>query len=201
MHPEAERLFALDEALRAEADQVLAESGIGAILEQTGYVPVGSYAMHTMTWRDLDFELYTDPDWDAHWEIGTRLAKTGWCFRLACDDESRYGDPIMCGLYWGLRVAEPGRGGFRKDDGVYWKMDLWRAPLAVFDAHAGERRRRWQALMADELRSYILAIKEAVCLMPEYRRTIASVQIYEAVLEHGIRDLQAFREWHQLSSP
>jgi hypothetical protein len=42
MHPEATRLFALDEALRAEADRMLADSGIGAILADAGYVAVGS---------------------------------------------------------------------------------------------------------------------------------------------------------------
>ena len=40
MHPDSQRLFALDEALRAEADRMLAQSGIGPILRESGYKAV-----------------------------------------------------------------------------------------------------------------------------------------------------------------
>ncbi|HUT74560.1 MAG TPA: hypothetical protein VM221_06975 [Armatimonadota bacterium] len=87
MHPDAPRLFALDGTLRAEADQMLAASGIGAILAECGYQPVGSYVMHTMTWRDLDFECPEDqPQPGVKWDLGTRLAATGWCLRLQFED-------------------------------------------------------------------------------------------------------------------
>ena len=81
MHPDASRLFALDEGLRTEADRVLADSGIGVILAEAGYVPVGSYPMRTMTWRDLDFERTEEiQDWDRYWNLGSRLARSGWCW-------------------------------------------------------------------------------------------------------------------------
>jgi len=51
--------------------------------------------------------------------------------------------------------------------------------------------------MTEERRSRVLAIKEAVCTQPEYRRSLLSVHIYEAVLEHGVREVAAFREWWQ----
>jgi hypothetical protein len=63
MHPDASRLFAGEASLRAEADAMLAASGIGAILAGAGYTAVGSYAMRTMTRRDLDFERAEEPDW------------------------------------------------------------------------------------------------------------------------------------------
>lgn len=48
---------------------MLAESGIDKILDAAGCVPVRSYAMHTVTWRDLDFERAQGmPDWERHWE-------------------------------------------------------------------------------------------------------------------------------------
>ena len=49
--------------------------------------------------------------------------------------------------------------------------------------------------MIDEARAHILAIKEAVCHSPEYRDTMLSVHVYEAVLEHGVRGIEAFRDW------
>ena len=178
---------------------MLATSGIGVILEETGYVHVGSYAMQTMTWRDLDFELYADEDWDANWEVGTRLAQTGWCLRLQCEDVSREGGR---GLYWGLRVGDPPRTfPDSKNNPEVWKLDLWRAPLAAFQAQGMERRERWAALMTEERRADILAIKEALCYGPEYRKTIVSVHIYEAVLEHGAQTLEEFQRWWEQSQP
>ena len=220
MHPDASRLFALDEGLRAEADQVLAESGIGAILNEYGYQPVGSYAMRTTTWRDLDFELPEDPPQrDIKWDFGSRLAGTGWCVRLQFEDFYRQELPeplrfrpapespavldrllCECGLYWGARVLDPAR---REPAAVgspqVWKLDMWSAPSSVFAAGA-ERREQWARLLTDEARSYVLAIKEAVCHEPDYRKTMLSVHIYDAVLHCGIRDAAAFRQWWEANA-
>lgn len=217
MHPDAARLFALDEALHAEADRVLADSGIGAILAEYGYQPVGSYVMRTMTWRDLDFELPEGPPQPGiKWDFGSRLAATDWCIRLQFEDFYRQTMPEAlrfrpapgssltldsalreCGLYWGTRVVDPRRDQ-RVDAGSAdtWKLDMWSAPSGVF-ALGAERREEWRRLLTDDARSYVLAIKEAVCHDPEYRKTMLSVHVYDAVLHHGVRDVAAFREWWQ----
>ena len=198
MHPDAERLFSVDERLRKEVHEVLAESGIGAVLHKFGYETVGSYSMRTMTWRDLDFERCEEPDWQRHWKVGTEIADTGWCVRLQCIDVYREAWPEAqpdFGLYWGLRVADPRRAGSASPgDPTVWKLDLWTARREEF-APAGRRREIWASLMTEETRSHILAIKEAVCSQPEYRRSMLSVHIYEAVLEQGLRGVEQFREW------
>jgi hypothetical protein len=198
MHPDAQRLFALDAALRSEADEVLADSGIGTILHDGGYQAVGSYVIRTMTWRDLDFERMEEPDWERHWQMGTKLAQTGWCVRLQCIDVYREAWPEAqpnSGLYWGLRIADPSRpASASPGDPTVWKLDLWTARPAEF-ARSGARREAWASLMTDEARSHILAIKEVVCIEPEYRKSLLSVHIYEAVLEHGVRELGEFRDW------
>lgn len=202
MHPEAERLFALDEALHREADEMLAASGIGAILQDCGFVPVGSYAMRTMTWRDLDFERGMEPDWAEFWGVCTRFAATGWCTRLQCVDVYREGWWDYR-LYCGLRVAPPHCAEATPGDDLstwksdVWKLDVWTARAEEFERQAGAHRRTWQGLLTDETRSHVLALKEAVCQSSEYRKTLLSVHIYEAVLEHGIRDEAAFRRWWQ----
>ena len=198
MHPDAERLFALDAALRAEADVVLAESGIGAILEEAGYEVVGSYVMRTMTWRDLDFERYEEPDWDRHWEVGSQFAKTGWCFRLNCVDAYRATEDEH-GLYWGLRAVDPTLGErTAPGDPRIWKLDVWTARREEFaEEFAGmlSKRETWASAMTEEARSHILAIKEAVCKEPDYRHSMLSAHVYEAVLEEGVRGVEEFREW------
>ncbi len=195
VHPEAEELFALDEALRAEGRRVLADSGIGAIIDEAGFAPVGSQVMRTMTWRDLDFERpEATPDWQEHWEIGRRLAMTGWCVRMVCTDNHRAAFGIRS-LYWGLRVADPAR---TEPIDVYdrnvWKVDLHSLPPEDVEANA-QQAERWTSRMTEEDRANIIAIKKALCYGPEYRRTVFSVHIYQAVLEHGVQDLPAFRRW------
>jgi hypothetical protein len=195
MHPdEAQRLFALDDTLRAEADRVLEASGIGAILAEEGYVPVGSRVMRTMTWRDMDFECYDpNPDWNRHWDVGTRLARTGWCCRLQGIDVYRE-QWMDYGYYWGVRVVDPAQRSAPPGDPAVWKLDLWMAREEEFARGLGPRR-RWAALMTEKARADILSIKEIVCREPEYGRSVLSVHLYEAVLEHGVSDLAGFRRW------
>ena len=71
-----EELFQLDRSIRAEADLMLQETGLGKIINEAGYKPVGSYVMQTMTWRDLDFEKKeAQPEWQHHLNLGKKLSK------------------------------------------------------------------------------------------------------------------------------
>jgi hypothetical protein len=73
MRSDAQELFERDAILRTEANELLAQSGIGAILTNAGYTLVGSYCMQTMMNRNLDFERVREPDWREHWEGGRSL--------------------------------------------------------------------------------------------------------------------------------
>lgn len=183
------RLFALDVDLRAESDKMLEESGLGKIFREEGYQIVGSYAMRTMTWRDLDFERYdNNPDWQEHWKLGFRLAQHKWLWAFDCIDAWR--DPRYikdAGYYWGLRATRPGT----KE---IWKLDLWTASREDFERSAPNRP-LWESRLNDDTRYHILEIKEAVCMLPEYRKNLLSVHIYEAVLEKGIKGIDEFWGW------
>lgn len=184
------RLFALDAGLRAEADRMLEESGIGKILHEEGFYPVGSYIMRTMTWRDLDFERCDEsPDWQEHWELGTKLAKLKWVWRLAAVDA--YHDPRGPdqGYYWGLRASRPGEKNF-------WKLDLWTARRGEFE-RGSPKRPLWESRLNEDTRYYILSIKEAVCTLPEYRKNLLAVHIYQAVLENNVRSIDDFWDWRE----
>jgi hypothetical protein len=192
MHPDADKLFATDQSLREEADRMLAHSGIGAALADAGYELHGSYGLCTMSWRDLDFsraEVY--PDWEQHWNIGTRLGKTGWCVRM--NSVNHYREAwYMPGLWWGLRVAAPEVSvpDMRSYPGL-WKIDVWSVRPETRERNRG-RYDRWKLLMSEEARACILAIKTHD---PEYARSITSVDVYEAVLESGVLGLDEFRQW------
>ena len=188
---ERTRLTQLDCSLRREADEFLVGSGLDPIIAEAGFEPVGSYAMQTMTWRDLDFERMVDsPNWTDHWTLGQAIAGTGWVWRLSCVDAYRdQYNPGDFGYYWGIRASDP-------SGGPIWKLDLWTARPQEF-APSLQRRAIWEALMTEESRLNILAIKEAVCSHPEYRKSMLSVHIYQAVLERRIKGVDAFLDWWQ----
>ena len=185
---EAARLLAFDQSLRNEADSMLTVSGLGNVLRFDGFKAVGSYVMRTMTWRDLDFEREDNaPSWGRHWELGTKLAKIDWVWKLHCTDAYRQPGGEERGLYWGLRLSDPA-------GGPVWKVDVWTARVEEF-ARGSPNRARWASLLTEEARVQILAIKEAVCDLPEYRREILAVHIYEAVLDRGVRGIEEFDRW------
>lgn len=172
---------------------MLAASGLGEIIRAEGFMPQGSYAMRTMTWRDLDFERRQEQsDWDSHWDLGKRLASTGWPWRASCINAYREPGSREQGLYWGLRVRDPSKG----VETPIWKIDLWTAREDEFARQCPDRE-RWQALLTDDARYRVLKIKEAVCSLPEYRKTMLSVHVYQAVLDCGVRSLDEFMQWWQ----
>jgi hypothetical protein len=184
---EAGRLNRLDADLRREADEFLLSSGLGRVISAAGFMPVGSYVMRTMVWRDLDFERMVDnPDWREHWEWGPALAEAEGVYRLSCIDAYRDPHFFDYGLYWGVRASGP--------NGAEWKLDLWTARPDEF-APGLKRRGKWLEWMTEEARLNILAIKEAVHTHAEYGKTLLSVHVYEAVLEHGIANVEDFWEW------
>ncbi|MEN6547002.1 MAG: hypothetical protein ABFE07_13280 [Armatimonadia bacterium] len=194
MHPEAERLFALDERLRREADEMLLASGIGSILDETGFTPVGSHVMHTMTWRDLDFERYGERDPAAHWKLGEAIARSPWTFRAQFEDFFRKGDT---GYYWGFLAADPDfPGPVRRGHPLVWKLDVWQFPLTHRCANLN-RRGPWQSLLSEESRGHVMALKETLCRDPRYGISLFSVDIYEAVLGQQIQDIQQFERWFE----
>ncbi|MEN6546153.1 MAG: hypothetical protein ABFE07_08945 [Armatimonadia bacterium] len=193
MHPDAERLFALDADLRREADYLLAQSGIGSILRAHGLSATGSYIMRTMTWRDLDFEAYKKLDQASCWKLGEEIANSPWTFHAQFEDNHRTG---YLGFYWGFLIADPSLfGPVQRGNPLVWKLDAWSFPVAHRANNDLERRALWQSLLDDESRACVVAIKEVLCHDDRYCKSLFSVDIYEAVLEQGIRDLEAFEQW------
>lgn len=184
------RLFSLDAGLRAEADRILEQSGLGSIIREEGFKPVGPYVMRTMTWRDLDFERTNhEPDMKQHWDLGAKIAQNIWVWSLHYIDA--YHDPRHPrdeGLYWGLRLTDP-------SSGEIWKIDLWTARPEEFESRSAPKRPLWDSKLNEDFRYYILMIKEAVCALPQYRNNLLSVHIYEAVLENDIRSIDEFWDW------
>ncbi len=179
----------VDAALRAEADQLL-ESGLRDLLAEYGAVhAMGSYALRLMVWRDLDIEL-VPPDLERtkFFQLGARLADRLQPVRMSFRDETlACTEGLPRGLYWGVYLGDERRGA--------WKIDIW----AVEAEH---HQASWRALdalrnrLSQASREAILRIKTDVWSHPEYRRGFSSRDIYEAVLEQGVADVEGF--WKHL---
>jgi hypothetical protein len=174
-----------DEALRREADSLL-DAGLRDTLANYGEVHViGSYALRLMTWRDLDIHLVRDcPDLVGFFEVGAAVAALLEPHRMHFRDERRVGTPgLPRGLYWGVYLGDERAGA--------WKIDVWSTDRAGFEdvrCH-GERL---AARLSEASRHTILTIKSACWQHPEYRRGFSSGDIYSAVLDHGVADVEGF---------
>jgi hypothetical protein len=174
-----------DEALRSEADRLLA-SGLQTILNDYGAVHIiGSYALHLMVWRDLDIHI-VQPQLDItkFFELGGRVADLLNPHRMHYRDETKAAtEGLPNGLYWGVYLGNEREGS--------WKIDIWVTDSDGFEA-VRTHGERIQRRLSDSNRPSILQIKTACWRHPQYRREFSSGDIYEAVLEHGVTDIDGF---------
>ena len=174
-----------DEELRKEADQLLG-SGLRAILSDYGDVHIiGSYDLHLMVWRDLDIHIvHPDLNRKGFFELGGRIADLLNPPRMHFRDETiAESEGLPRGLYWGVYLGD-------ERDGA-WKIDIWVTDAEAFEATRahGERIRE---RLSDATRPAILRIKSEVWRHPKYRREFASGDVYSAVFDHGVVDVDGF---------
>jgi hypothetical protein len=174
-----------DEELRCEADLLLA-SGLQTILNDYGAAHViGSYALHLMVWRDLDIHI-VQPELDKRkfFELGGKIADLLNPQRMHYRDEtSAATQGLPRGLYWGVYLGNEREGA--------WKIDIWMTGPDGFEAVRAHGE-RIQERLADSNRPLILKIKSACWRHPQYRREFSSGDIYDAVLEHSVTDIDGF---------
>jgi len=174
-----------DEELRTEADQLLG-SGLRAILNDYGDVHIiGSYGLHLMVWRDLDIHVVQPSiDRNQFFELGGRIADLLGPHRMHYRDETIVAtEGLPRGLYWGVYLGD-------ERDGA-WKIDIW-----ITDRNGFESTRvygeRISERLSDTTRPLILQIKSECWRHPQYRREFASGDIYSAILDHGVVDIDGF---------
>ena len=179
-----------DEELRAEADRLLA-SGLRVILNDYGLVHlVGSYALRLMVWRDLDIHIVQPAlDKEKFFELGGRIAALLNPPRMQYRDETIGStEGLPRGMYWGVYLGDERAGA--------WKIDIWLTGSEGFEAVRAHGK-RIQGRLSETTRPLILQIKSACWRHPQYRREFASGDIYEAVLDHGVADIEGF--WNFLA--
>jgi hypothetical protein len=175
-----------DAQLRAEADGILYGKGILERAARYGKVHVrGSYALQLMAWKDLDIAIAMSPmDEVAFRKLGDELIAALSPTRVTYHNRVAEPMPGMPkGFYYGFRLGDLHSGG--------WKIDLW----AMEPGEMSERislEEKLASRLTDETRKAILAIKAKLWTHPEYRKSITSQDIYRAVLDGGVADVDGF---------
>lgn len=172
--------------IRQEAELLLYEQGLYGILEGYGHSFIGgSYAYDLMTWHDLDIYFTGDFDLEAFFDLGYEITATFKAYKsFFTDSRSRSPD----GLYWGIRLGDLQAGA--------WKIDIWHLSEKDYQDQIRYCDVIKNALTEDTCRA-IIEIKSHFCMKPGYRDAITSDDIYRAVLDKGIRNVEQFMRYRQ----
>lgn len=181
-----EQLLRRQRLLQDEASRVVSELNLSALLRQGGVLrQVGSSTLGLMVWRDIDLAvsspgLSVERAFEIMYPLLThpRVKQVRYFhqsdhFRLTDLDER----------YFFMVYYEPW-------EQAEWKLDIsfWLGegvhPEPIHDA--------LEQQLTPETRLTILRIKDAWYQLPAYRVEVASTDIYDAVLQHGVRTLAEF---------
>jgi hypothetical protein len=174
--------------LQTEAARVIADLDLMTLLGPAGRVEqVGSVVSGLMVWRDIDIGsvspgLSTDGAWEIMRPIVGRREVTRVSYANESGHLNRSGLPYDDRHYFVLHYETAAH-----DD---WKIDV------TFWLIDGPREQRARALaMTDlprETRIAILWIKDVWHQLPVYPYQVGGTDIYDAVLEHGVRTPDEF---------
>ena len=176
----------IDVALRREADQLLFGKGLHALLAGYGRVEVvGSYAFRLMTWRDLDICLVVEPlAVPTFFELGRRVADILTPWRMSFRNERiAKTEGLPDGLYWGVYFGD--------EREAAWKIDIWAISPTEYE-RLSEYATNIAVRLSESARASILEIKSQCWMKPAYRRAYTSGDIYQAVLDAGVKSLSEF---------
>jgi hypothetical protein len=181
-------------ALHAEGEEVLAQLNLMQVLSKIGRPEiVGSFALGLMVWRDIDVEVYCDEVSAARVFDAIRpIIDVPGVYRLTFHDFSgpRADPSVPDGYYWGVRYHRPGE--------EEWKLDIWLISAGTMHRMGRELVRTLPAQLTSETRMAILQLKTTWYALPTYRREVLSVDVYDAVLNHGVRTPDEFDTYLRL---
>jgi hypothetical protein len=168
---------AREEARRRRALELLADLRVVERLSTLGPVEItGAVAHGLAVAHDIDMDVTVDElDAKACFAVMAELASDPRVKRIVCrNDASTYG-----WLAFDIVI----------DD---WAIELYvSTPAASCFGWTSELARIFGDLLDAEQRHAILELKEALAGDSEYR----SMDVYRAVVDGGIRDLEEFRRW------
>ncbi len=186
--------------LQEEAHEVLKNIKLLSILTKYG-IPflVGSVETGLMAWKDIDLEVIVkNINKDLIAEITSSLIRNSarrLDFSIVDNrnpDDSGKG-PI--GYYIGLKYYDPTtpKKELVSSNKNTWKIDLWL--VLEGNARSDKSTEDLKAKLNSENRQIILDIKNQIMEHPLYRYEIFSTDIYSAVLENNVTNIEEFKSY------
>lgn len=181
-------LLQRQQALQEEAQLVLQQLDLLPLLSRIGTVRrIGSSTLGLMVWRDIDLGV-TSPglDIESAYESVRPLYTHPQVRRVMYLNESGLFNPSAEAqderYYISVYYVMPA--------GAEWKIDIsfWLGAAA----HVEPVQDLLEQELTPETQVPILWIKDIWHRLPTYRTAISSVDIYDAVLHHGVRTPSAF---------
>ncbi|MCG9126077.1 hypothetical protein JT359_00615 [Candidatus Poribacteria bacterium] len=181
--------------LHKEASILLNNEGLLPLLCRYGTTHViGSYALNTMTWPDIDIsiELPNPQDVDLFFEIGKTIASKFMILKMSYSNHFiRNFANFDHGLYWGIQL---------KFADTQWKIDVWGYDKQAFTTHMFEFN-EFKSKLTQIDRTTILRIKHPISHRPDYRGDVYnSMAIYNAILQDKVSSLNEFKTWIERNS-
>ena len=181
------KLIAQADELQRQADGVLITLDLLNYLSKYGHPRVvGSVALGLMTWRDIDIDLEVIGDLieEDFWETAKHLLRQDNVTLLTLVDNRQLIEKNRpTSMYIGIKYLDA--------DQTVWKIDL--RFVSDQDAIAQKYIDSIRSKLTTETRKSILCIKNVVSSDPRYRSEFSSVDIYNAVLENGVVDIDGFK--------
>lgn len=187
-----DELWARQTTLQAEAAAILVELDLAATVADIGpMLLAGSYVSGLMCWPDLDVMVFAGADFSPREVLGLlqrivdRPGVVGFEYRDERGSRSPTGTVRDERYHVVIELARDSR---------TWRIDL---TLWLNDPHANVTawHESLRGRMTVEQRSAILRIKDVWCRLPAYPDRVGGPQIYQAVLDDGVRTPQAFATW------
>ena len=171
------------EDLKAEADELISEYGLGKVLNSFGDVWYrGGYEMNTMVWPDLDIHMVMEPHpWsiERFFELGSQVASLGKVLTMSfhdCAHFPRDGQPE--GLHWTWRVDGP-------DRQIPWKVDLWSTKAELLERDKAQMATVKERMTENDRRK-IIEIKQSLLTTEGRTPDSSGRHIYNAVIFEGL---------------
>jgi len=185
----SDHLQHLNSGIKKEANDILYKKGLISILNRFGIPHIhGSYFLDLMAWRDLDIYLQADNIAEADFfAMGSKICTLLGPVKMSFRNERVSKTPnLPAGLYWGIYLGNERAGA--------WKIDIWAVSAPECERFTDDCKEIKQQLTSST-RASILDIKSQCWTDPEYRRSYNSSDIYNAVLQNKVSDLEGFKKY------
>jgi hypothetical protein len=187
-------LLARQSALQAEGGEVLADLHRSGLFDEVGPpLLTGSYVSGLMCWRDLDVMVLGGPEFSPQdvLRLLQRAVEIPGVVAFGYRDERgpRRPTPAVRDERYHVPIT------LHRDTGE-WRIDL---TVWLHDPHANLTT--WHEMLRDTItadqRSAVLRIKDVWHRLPGYPDEVSGLEIYTAVLEHGVRTPDEFATYLQ----